>query len=225
MRITVMSNSTAITAEDRRMTDMPRMSLVESLRVLHSLRTDEVVVTAMSTAREWVSWGSHPLDFVLVPSSMGQASSLGLGIALACPDRRVIACNGDGSTLMNLGSLITITAEMPENFTLMVFDNEAYEVTGGQALPSSSGGRISGESLDFVAIAKACGFANTFEFADLQEWQDSAKNVLATAGPNFVCMHVALVPNADGPKSPGPAGLRAMEFMTALQEFDSRHGK
>ena len=113
-----------------------RMPLIECLDVLRQARRDdEVVITAMGTAREWMKLGSHPLDFVFVPSSMGQASSLGLGMALARPEQNFIVCNGDGSTLMNLGSLVTITAEAPENLTLLLFDNRVYEVTGYKARP------------------------------------------------------------------------------------------
>ena len=67
-------------------------------------------MTTMAAAREWQKLQKQPLDFVLVPSSMGQATALGLGIALAQPEQKVIVCNGDGSMLMNLGSLVTITA-------------------------------------------------------------------------------------------------------------------
>lgn len=92
-----------------------RMSLFESLKALRSARTDEIVVTVMGAAREWMTLSSHALDFIYVPSSMGQASSLGLGLALAQPNRRVIVCNGDGSTLMNPGPLVTITAQGPSS--------------------------------------------------------------------------------------------------------------
>ncbi len=109
-----------------------RMSLVDSVKALHAARREEIVVTTMGAAREWQKLGKHPLDFVLVPSSMGQATSLGLGMALARPDRKVVVCNGDGSMLMNLGSLVTITAQAPANLTVILFDNGVYEVTGVQ---------------------------------------------------------------------------------------------
>ena len=114
---------------------LKRISLVDSLTVLHAVRSEEVVITTMAAAREWQKLGKHPLDFVLVPSSMGQATSLGLGIALARPDRKVVVANGDGSMLMNLGSLVTMTAQAPPNLTVIVFDNGVYEVTGGQPTP------------------------------------------------------------------------------------------
>ncbi len=78
------------------------IDLIAALTALHENRSEEIVVTAMGTAREWMTLEPHPLDFVLVPSSMGQAPSFGLGLALAQPDRQVVVCNGDGSMLMNL---------------------------------------------------------------------------------------------------------------------------
>ena len=87
------------------------MTLKQAVEVLHAVRRDEVVVTTMGSAREWQKLGKHPLDLIYVPSSMGQGTALALGIALAQPKRQVVVCNGDGSMLMNLGSLVTITAQ------------------------------------------------------------------------------------------------------------------
>src|SRR5258707_5965500 len=121
---------------------MSRMSLVESLQVLHSLRTpDQVVLSTMSAAREWMKLGAHPLDFIYAPSAMGQAPALGLGVALAQPRRRVIVLNGDGCLLMNLGCLVTITAVAPPNFLLVTFDNSVYEVTGRQLTAAANEAR------------------------------------------------------------------------------------
>ena len=66
---------------------MSRMSLVESLQVLHRLRQpDQVVLSTMAAAREWMKLGTHPLDFIYAPSAMGEAPALGMGMALAQPD-------------------------------------------------------------------------------------------------------------------------------------------
>jgi phosphonopyruvate decarboxylase len=193
-----------------------QMPLIETLQVLRAVRGDAVVVTMMSVAREWTSLGSHPLDFVYVPSSMGQASSIGLGIALARPDKRVIACNGDGSMLMNLGSLVTITAQAPQNLTLLIFDNGVYEVTGAQATPGSAAARSDGRDVDFAAIARACGFTSVFEFDNLGRWQAEAARVINLAGPTCVVLKVA--PQSDGaaPKPPGPGPERAIKFAESL---------
>ena len=126
------------------------MDLRGALAVLREQRASgDVVITSMGSAREWMAMGPlDPLDFVFVPSSMGQAPSLALGMALAQPARRVFACNGDGSMLMNLGALATIGAEAPRNLVLVVFDNGVYEVTGAQPVPvpechrTDGGGRI-----------------------------------------------------------------------------------
>ena len=82
------------------MTDNNRICPVEALEVLRAHRTEEVVVTTMGPSREWMRLSAHPLDFNYVPSSMGQATSLGLGVALAQPNRKVVVCNGDGSMLI-----------------------------------------------------------------------------------------------------------------------------
>lgn len=87
-----------------------RMTLTQAVELLHAARKGEVVVTTMGSARAWQKLGTNPLDLIYVPSSMGQGTSIGLGIALAQPRRQVVVCSGDGSMLMNLGSLVTIGA-------------------------------------------------------------------------------------------------------------------
>ncbi len=198
------------------MTTVPQMPLVETLQVLHSVRSDEVVVTAMGVSREWMRLSSHPLDFNLVPSSMGQATGLGLGLALAQPRQGVIVCNGDGSTLMNLGSLVTITAQAPQNLTLMIFDNGIYEVTGAQTTPGSAGSRQDGHSLDFASVAGSCGFRSLYEFDDLNRWRAGARSVIDDPGPTCVVLRIAPIPGAVGPRSPGPGRQRAIDFSAAL---------
>ncbi len=193
-----------------------QMPLVETLRALKSVRTDEVIITVMGTAREWVQLGCEPLDFVYVPSSMGQGSALGLGVALARPDRKVIVCNGDGSMLMNLGSLVTISAQPAENLVLLIFDNGIYEVTGGQHTPGSAASRSDGRDIDFAGISRACGFRSVFEFDDIGRWQADVRTVLDARGPTIAVLKVAPVLDAPGPRSPGPAKERAMHFAAAL---------
>ena len=144
---------------------------------------------------------------------MSQATSLGLGLALAQPSRQVIVCNGDGSMLMNLGSLVTIAAERATNLVIIVFVNGIYEVTGGQPTPGAGGA-----SLDFVAMARACGFAEAHGFASLESWTAAAPHILRSNGPVFVALTVSPDPAAGGPRSPGPAGARARAFMDALRK-------
>ena len=82
-------------------------------------------------SRELYAVGDRPSNFYML-GSMGLASSIGLGLALARPDRRVITIDGDGSVLMNLGSLATIADQEPENYLLVILDNGCYGSTGSQ---------------------------------------------------------------------------------------------
>ena len=159
-----------------------------------------------------------PLDFVFVPSSMGQAPSLALGLALAQPARRVLACNGDGSTLMNLGALTTISAAAPNNLVLIVFDNGVYEVTGAQPTPGSAFGRPDRRGVDFARIARACRWPSVFHFSEPDEWRNAAHAAINAPGPVFIALDVAPVPGTVGPRSPGPTIERARQFSEALRQ-------
>ena len=187
-----------------------RMPLVGSLEVLRSVRRDdEIVIPTMGTAREWMKLGDpHPLDFVLVPSAMGHGTSIGLGMALARPDRRVIVCSGDGSLLMNLGSLASIVASGATNLVVLVFDNGVYEVTGAQP--------TAGAAVDFTAVARGCGFTSVHRFGAAAEWQANARRVLDAKGPTLVALDVEPVVGGTAPHSPGPNVARAAAFRKAL---------
>ena len=195
------------------------MDLRGALEILRKHRArGDVVVTSMGSAREWIATGPlDPLDFIFVPSSMGQAPSLALGLALAQPDRRVFACNGDGSMLMNLGSLATISAAAPKNLVLIVLDNGVYEVTGAQPTPGSALGRPDRRGVDFAEIARACGWPSVFRYRNLEDWRNASAEAFAAPGPVFIALEVAPVPGAVGPKSPGPTVDRAREFSEAMR--------
>ena len=194
-----------------------RMRQMDALRALHAARrADDVVITSMGAARDWMALGTGPLDLPLVPSSMGTAPSIGLGIALAQPRRRVIVVNGDGAMLMNLGALVTITAAAPANLVLILADNGVYEVTGAQPTPGAAAGREDGTSVDFETIARASGFRTVFRFSSAAEWERDIERVLAATGPTFALLDVSSVPGVAGPRSPGPAGARAQELRRNL---------
>jgi thiamine pyrophosphate-dependent acetolactate synthase large subunit-like protein len=201
---------------------MPQMPLDESLKALASHRREgDVVLSTMSAAREWMKLGTHPLDFIYAPSAMGQAPALGLGIAMAQPERRVIVLNGDGCLLMNLGCLITITAQAPPNYLLITFDNSVYEVTGQQLTAAANEARRGAGGVDYCQIARGSGFSAVFEYERIEDWREGVPQVLAARGPVFVLLKVAPVPGGEVPKSPAPAIDRARAFATALQ---SRQG-
>ena len=196
-----------------------RIPLVDALEVLRRVRRDdEVIIPTMGSAREWMKLGDpHPLDFILVPSAMGHGTSIGLGLALAQRDKRVIVCSGDGSLLMNLGSLTSIVASGVTNLVVLVFDNGVYEVTGQQPTAASSGGRANGRAADFCGIASACGFDSVHRFGAADGWRENARRVLDSPGPTFVALDVEAVVGGVAPSSPGPAPARVKALMAALR--------
>src|SRR5260221_6565558 len=138
------------------------MTLREALDVVAERRGERIVVTTMSACGAWPQISDGPLDFAYIPSAMGHGPDIGLGLALAQPQRGVIVLNGDGCTLMNLGCFVTL-ANHPANVFLVVVDNELYEVTGGQ--PTAGTGHT-----DFAGLARAAGIRRVYTFADLAAW-------------------------------------------------------
>ena len=191
-----------------------RMPMREAVAVLRDARgPTDIVIPSMGSAREWMALGpTNDLDFVLVPSAMGHATSVGLGLALAQAHRRVIVLSGDGSLLMNLGSLVTISSQSPTNLVVVVFVNGVYEVTGAQVTPGSVSLPV-----DYVGLAKASGIKSVFRWSSLDEWRSGVREALGANGPVVVVLDVAPVPGAVGPRSPGPTGPRVERFMRAVR--------
>ena len=195
---------------------MNAMTLPDALDVIHRQRRDAVVITTMGAARDWQKLERHPKDLVYMPSSMGQGPPLGLGIALAQPEQRVIVVNGDGCMLMNLGCLVTITAHAPKNFTLIIIDNGVYEVTGNQATLGAAAKRAGNQPVHYADLARAAGFEEVYEFDDAQSWRYE-QEIMHDEGP--ICIVLKTEPQTEGDvgaRSPGPAPQRARELREAL---------
>ena len=192
-----------------------RMLLVPALEVLAGLRRDEIVVTTMGSAREWPRLSQHPLDLHYIPSAMGQAPDLGLGLALAQPSREVWVLNGDGCQLMNLGCLVTIVASGARNITVVVLENGIYEVTGGQQTAAAT---VETRSVNFAAMATAAGFTTVAQFDSLEDWQRDAAGVVRQPGPRFIVLAVEPVGAGYQLESPGPIAERLARFQRALAD-------
>ena len=195
-----------------------RIPLVDALRTLRAARRDDdIVITTMGSAREWMRLGDpHPLDIVLVPSAMGHGTSIGLGLALARPDKRVIVCMGDGSLLMNLGSLASIIAAGVRNLVVILFDNGVYEVTGLQPTAGASDARGGRRPVDFSAMASASGFDSVYRCGSTEAWTREVSRLIDSPGPTFIALDIEPVPDGTAPHSPGPAPDRARRLMVAL---------
>ena len=155
----------------------------ECLKVLARHRTGEIVVAVYKAAQEWIHISPSELNYTFV-GAMGQASSHALGLALGRPDKRVIVLDGDGSLLMNLGSLVTIGDAAPKNLIHCVCENGTYETNGGVAVPGAR--RVS-----FAAIARAAGYPKCYEFDNLEEWDREVGRILREQGPILIDLKVA----------------------------------
>ncbi len=160
--------------------------MIEGTRAIELIgrhRTDEVVVTTMSSAKAWPGVSKRPeLDLPLT-GCMGKASSLGLGIALARPDRRVVVLDGDGSLLMNLGTLVTIAGMAPRNLVHIVLEGRTYDTSGGQPIPGE--GRA-----DLAGLARDAGYHSAVTIDDEAALAAALPDLLRREGPAFVCLHV-----------------------------------
>ena len=157
------------------------------LQLIANQRTDEIVVTTMGSTVPWGKISTHPLDFASVGSAMGHAADFALGIALAKPDKKVVVLNGDGSMLMCLGTLATITAlnAPPPNYFLFVFDNGTYEVTGNQPVPAGNTG------FSWSTIASGAGFQQVYEFDNSDKLAAELPKIWNETGPIFVSLKIA----------------------------------
>src|SRR3954452_19664139 len=139
------------------------MKRLEALTAVYPELEDRIVVTIMgAVAAELQSIGHRP-NFFYLQHAMGLASSMGLGIALAKPDRQVVVFDGDGSILMNLGGFTTLARYRPKNLVHIVFDNESLLSVGGFPTATSTG-------TDLAAIAQAAGVPRTSTVRTLDDF-------------------------------------------------------
>ena len=145
-------------------------------RMVALLHHDEAVISGIGYTNFdlWAS-GRRPQNFYML-GSMGLAVPIGLGVALAQPARKVIALEGDGSILMQLGSLATVAARGPRNFAVVIMDNGAYQITGGQQTLTEQGA-------DVVAIARGCGLSQSVWAADESAFEELIALTLREDGP------------------------------------------
>jgi sulfopyruvate decarboxylase subunit beta len=130
------------------------MKRAKCLEAIYGELQDKLVVTIMGACAQELYDLGHCENFFYLQHAMGLASSIGLGLALNLPDEKVVVLDGDGSLLMNLGTLTTLARYQPPNLTHIVFDNGSLLSTGGFASHTTSG------VTDLAAIARGAGIAN-----------------------------------------------------------------
>jgi thiamine pyrophosphate-dependent acetolactate synthase large subunit-like protein len=171
------------------------------------LKSEEAVIGGIGNSNFdlWAS-GQRPQNFYML-GSMGLATPIALGVALAQPRRKVFALDGDGSILMQLGALGTVAAEACKNLAIVIWDNGIYQITGSQKTLTSAG-------TDLVGIAKAAGIAQSHWARDETQFASLIDRTLSEDGPWFIAARI------DGEKPAGtterdPVKIR-LNFMQGL---------
>jgi len=183
-----------------------------ALQVLSRARTDEIVVLSESTRQDWPPLSTRPERDIPITGSMGKASSFGLGLALARPDIRVWVLDTDGALLMNLGSLVTIARAKPANLLHVVYDNEAYDTTGGQPTPGAG-------IVDFCALARGAGYPVARAYDQPEDLERDLASILAGPRPALVVLKVASLG-----RRPMVGGMRPMrEAFASIRDYLARH--
>ena len=149
------------------------MARYEAIKDIMKDIEDELIICNIGfPSRELYEIDDRDKNFYMI-GSMGLASSIGFGLALAKPNEDIVVIDGDGSLLMNMGSLVTIFANNPSNLTWIVIDNGAYGSTGNQDTYA--------QAIDLVDIAKSVGFENSYDFNDID-----LKEVFESENASFI---------------------------------------
>jgi thiamine pyrophosphate-dependent acetolactate synthase large subunit-like protein len=167
---------------------MNRFDLTQ--RLTKALRHEEAVIGGIGNTN-FDLWAAsrRPQNFYML-GSMGLTCPIALGVALAQPRRRVIALEGDGSLLMQLGSLATIAMLAPKNLSIIVWDNGCYQITGSQPTATRSGA-------DIVAIARGAGISRSVWAADEVDFEHLVSAHLTDEGPSLIAARIDESPATD----------------------------
>jgi thiamine pyrophosphate-dependent acetolactate synthase large subunit-like protein len=176
--------------------------------VMERLRGEVVVSANGWISREVCASADRAENFYML-GSMGLASSLGLGVALAQPGRRVVVIDGDGNLLMALGTLAMVAAQRSENFIHVVLDNEVYGSTGGQRSLSSR--------VPLDDVARAAGYANVRRAATCAELRAALDEILPAPGPSMLLIKVKPEAGGDAPRVPHAPPQIAARVRRALE--------
>ncbi len=156
----------------------------ECLKILAEQVTDEVVVCTIGIIGYQWSYYSGGRPALFDCGAMGLASSIGLGLAVGMPHRKVLVLDGDGALLMNLGTLATLAQQNPPNLVHFVFQNSLYESSGGQRL-------VGAEKIDFAQMARGAGIERSYNIDEVEDFKSKLDDFLKTAGPTFAALKVS----------------------------------
>lgn len=175
-------------------------------RLLALITTEPVIASLGHPAYDLFTAGDRPENFYTW-GSMGLASSIGLGLAMAQPAQRVVVLDGDGSLLMNLGSLATIAAVASPNLVVIVWDNELYGTTGGQPTATAQGA-------DLEATARALGIPNAVTVRGADAFDAAVERTAREQGPWVIIAKVA--ESGTSTKPPLDSPMITRRFMATI---------
>jgi thiamine pyrophosphate-dependent acetolactate synthase large subunit-like protein len=156
------------------------MKRFECLQTIAALVKDELfVTTAGGATTEWNA--VRPSDGNIQVKTLGLCSSIGLGLALSLPKRKVFVFDGDGALWMNMGSLATIGLHRPTNLIHICWDNKQYESSGGEPTVSTAG------NIDFAGVARNAGIQSSRSVSTVEELKEAVSHALIHDGPHFIC--------------------------------------
>jgi phosphonopyruvate decarboxylase len=159
------------------------MHTAEMMKVFARYRGDAILVPGRS-GRYWIELSdNHNLDVEVGDPAMGGHAGLGLGLALARPDKKVMLFDSEGDILMSLGMLATIAEQAPANFYHFLLDNEVYATTGGQPVPNA-------RDVKYDRMALAAGYPRAQAFDKLDDFDRALPQIMDKPGPVFVALKV-----------------------------------
>ncbi len=159
------------------------MHTVDMMKAVAHYRGDAILVPGRS-GRYWIDLSdNHALDVEVGDPAMGGHAGLGLGLAVARPDKKVMLFDSEGDILMSLGMLATVAEQAPRNFYHFLIDNGVYATTGGQPVPNA-------DNIAYDVVARGCGYPRTFAFAEIADFERELPAIMAGAGPVFVACKV-----------------------------------
>jgi sulfopyruvate decarboxylase subunit beta len=172
-----------------------RLALITELAAL--VPPEVIVVTSIgNNSYFWAELTDR--EATLFHSTLGMCTPAAFGIAMALPQRKVLALDSDGNLLLNLGVLGTIANENPTNLTVLVMDNRNYLGSHKKepGMPTATGGKMKLQD-----VAKGCGIASAYAVGDVATFRQKIQMALKDAGPHFICAEVEAIDNERPPKT------------------------
>ena len=159
------------------------MHTAEMMKAFAPYRGEAILIPGRS-GRYWIQLSDNqPLDVELGDPAMGGHAGLGLGLALARPDKKVMLFDSEGDILMSLGILATVAEQAPPNLYHFLIDNGVYATTGGQPVPNA-------DNIRYDMIARGCGYPRTYAFTEIGDFAGALPEIMGKPGPVFVACKV-----------------------------------